>query len=108
MANRVANPNLFAGTSPNWSLSLLDANATNATGAINDSSLGSVNGPLTDTGTVNAYTVACAYGTPSAYNNGMTVFFKPTITNTGPSTLTVSPLSSLPITACDGTALAGG
>jgi hypothetical protein len=86
----------------------LDANANNATGAINDSSLGSVNGPLTDTGAVNAYVVTCAYGTPSAYNNGMTVFFKPTNTNTGPSTLTVSPLSSLPITATDGTALAGG
>ena len=108
MANRVVAPNLFASTAPNWSLSLLDANATNATGAINDSSLGSVNGPLTDTGTVNAYSVTCTYGIPSAYNNGMTVFFKPTTTNTGPSTLTVAPLSSLPITASDGTALAGG
>jgi len=108
MANRVASPNLFASTSPNWSLALLDQNANNATGAINDSSLGSVNGPLTDTGAVNAYSVTCTYGAPSAYNNGMTVFFKPTTTNTGASTLTVSPLSSLPITACDGTALAGG
>ena len=108
MANRVVAPNLFASTAPNWSLSLLDANAQNATGAINDSSLGSVNGPLTDTGSVNAYSVTCTYGTPSAYNNGMTVFFKPTTTNTGPSTLTVAPLSSLPITASDGTTLAGG
>jgi hypothetical protein len=108
MANRLANPNTFAGTSPNWSLALLDANATGAQGAINDSSLGFVNGPLTDSGTANAYSVTCSYGTPSAYNNGMTVFFNPANTNTGASTLTVSPLGSLAIVRADGTACTGG
>lgn len=108
MANRVATPNLFAPAAPNWSLALLDQNAQSATGAINDSSLGAVNGPLTDTGSVNAYAVTCAYGTPSAYNDGMTVFFRPANTNTGASTLTVSPLGSLPIVAGDSSALVGG
>lgn len=108
MANRVVAPNLFAPNPPNWSLQLLDANANNATGAINDSSLGSVNGPLADTGGVNNYQVTCTYGSPSALNNGMTVFFTPANTNTGPSTLTVSPLSSAPIVSTSSTALAGG
>jgi hypothetical protein len=108
MANRVVTPNLFAPTPPNWNLQLLDANASNAAGAINDSSLGSVNGPLTDTGSANNYQVTCNYGTPSALNNGMTVFFIPANTNTGPSTLTVSPLSSASIVSTSGSALVGG
>lgn len=108
MANRVAAPNLFAPAAPNWSLALLDANAQAATGAINDSSLGATNGPLADTGSVNAYSVTCSLGTPSAYNNGMTVFFNPANTNTGASTLTVSPLASLPIVSVTGSALVGG
>lgn len=108
MANRVVAPNLFATTPPNWSLQLLDANATNATGAINDSSLGSTNGPLPDNGTVNNYAVTCAYGVPSALNNGMTIFFIPANTNTGASTLTVSPLASAAIVNADGTAVGAG
>lgn len=108
MANRVVNPNLFAPNPPNWSLVQLDANASNAVNAINDSSLGFVNGPLADTGSANNYQVACNYGTPSALNNGMTVFFTPANTNTGASTLTVSPLSSAPIVSTSSTALVGG
>lgn len=95
MANRVTVPTTnFETLSPPWSLTSLDADFLALQGALNDSSLGYVISG-TDTGTANNYVVATpAFGTPSAYQTGMSVAFVPAHTNTGSSsTLAVSGLS---------------
>lgn len=108
MANRISPPTLFAGTNPSWSLSSLDANATLFQGVVNDSSNGWVNGMPTDTGTLNAYIVTLPYGVPTVYRAGMYVVWIPLNTNTGPATLTVTPLGSQTILDESGNALAAG
>lgn len=108
MANRINPLTTFATTSPPWSLALLDAN-TNAIGAaINDSSLGWMNGIPNDTGSANNYVVTLPYGTPSGYNPGFTVTFIPTFTNTGASNINVNTLGPVPIVDVFGVALAAG
>jgi hypothetical protein len=108
MANRLNAPNQFETLSPPWILSQLDTNFTQNQAAWNDSSLGFVNGIPVDTGTPNAYVVALPLGSPSAYQDGMTVPFIPANTNTGASTMTVSPLGSAAILNPAGLALTGG
>jgi hypothetical protein len=108
MANRIPNPNLFAGLSPPWLLTSLDANSGFFQGGFNDSSLGWVNGIPIDTGSANIYTVALPFGSPTAYQDGMCIAFIPSNTNTGASTLTVSPLGSAAILNPAGIALQGG
>jgi hypothetical protein len=108
MANRLNAPNQFETLSPPWLLTSLDANATQNQAAWNDSSLGFVNGIPTDTGSANNYQVALPFGSPSAYQAGMTVVFIPANSNTGASTMTVSPLGSLAIVNQAGAALTGG
>lgn len=108
MANRLNAPNQFETLSPPWILSQLDTNFTQNQAAWNDSSLGFVNGIPIDTGSANVYTVALPFGTPSAYQDGMTVPFIPNNTNTGASTMTVSPLGAVSILNPAGIALSGG
>lgn len=106
--SRITSLTDFAALAPPWQLTSLDQNSTNITSAFNDASLGYHNYIGTDSGSANNYQVTCLYGTPSAYNAGMTVSFLAAHSNTGASTLTVSPLGSLSITRPDGTALQGG
>lgn len=108
MANRIAPPNLFAGTNPPWPLANLDSNSTLFQGVVNDSSTGWVNGMPTDTGTVNAYIVTLPFGVPTAYRAGMYVVWIPLNTNTGAATLTVTPLGSQTILDESGNALLPG
>lgn len=107
MANRLAAPNQFETLTTALAANL-DLNFTQNQSAWNDSSLGFVNGIPTDTGTVNAYSITCPFGSPSSYNPGMTIAFFPANTNTGASTVTVSPLGILSITLPNGGALQGG
>lgn len=108
MANRVGALTTFATTSPPWSLALLDANTTALGNALNDSSLGWMNGIPNDTGIVNNYAVVLPYGTASGYNPGFTVTFIPTNTNTGASTLAVGGLGPVPIVDVFGNPLMAG
>jgi hypothetical protein len=105
---RLSAPNAFAGLNPPWILANLDANDANAQAFANDSSLGFVNGIPTDTGSANAYIVTLPIGTPSSYNAGMTVCFVAANSNTGSSTLTVSPLGSQLIVNMAGNPLSNG
>jgi hypothetical protein len=108
MANRLGAPNTFAGLPPTWSLVNLDANSNAVQSFANDSSLGYVNGVPVDTGAANAYVISLPFGTPSAYNQGMTVTFKAVNANTGASTLTVSPLTAVSLVNILGGPLAAG
>jgi hypothetical protein len=108
MANRLSPPNLFAGTSPPWQLSLLDQNASNVQSALNDSSLGFNNYVGADSGTANNYVLSLPVGAPSAYTAGMTVSFIPANSNTGSSTVTIAPLGSVAILNLLGNATQGG
>lgn len=108
MANRIGTFPTFANLAPPWSLPTLDSNFVSVNTAVNDSSLGFVNGILTDTGSVNAYVVTCPFGAPTAYNPGMAVAFTPANSNTGGSTITVSPLGSVSILTSTGGALPAG
>jgi hypothetical protein len=108
MANRLNAPNQFETLSPPWILSQLDANATQNQAAWNDSSLGFMNGLPTDTGSANAYLITLTLGVPSSYRAGMCASFIPANSNTGPSTLTVSPLGSAAIVNPSNIALNGG
>lgn len=108
MANRVSSPNLFNGLAPSWSLASLDQNSGFYQTAFNDSSLGWGNGIPIDTGSANNYTIALPFGTASAYQDGMNVEWIPANTNTGASTLTVTPLGSVSILTPAGNALQGG
>jgi hypothetical protein len=109
MANRVTVPvTNFETLNPPWSLQSLDQDLVALQAALNDASLGYVT-TGTDTGTVNNYVITTpAYGMPSAYNQGMTVFLVPANTNSGASTLTVGVLGSTPITDASGNPLASG
>jgi hypothetical protein len=109
MANRVTVPvTNFETLNPPWSLQSLDQDLVALQAALNDASLGYVT-TGTDTGTVNNYVITTpAYGMPSAYNPGMTVFLVPASTNTGASTLTVGSLGSTPITDASGNPLPSG
>lgn len=108
MASRIASLTDFASLAPPWQLSQLDQNSTNITSFANDSSLGYVNAISTDSGSANNYSVACVFGTPSAYNAGMYIAFIPANTNNGASVITVSPLGSLSIVDSSGNALQAG
>ncbi len=108
MASRVGSLTDFAPLSPPWLLTELDQNTTNIAAAFNDSSLGYVNAIATDVGTSNNYIVTCSFGSPTAYNQGMTVVFIAANTNTGASTITVSPLGSFQIVDQAGDALVSG
>ena len=105
MASRIGTLTDFASLSPPWELSELDQNSTNIAAAFNDSSLGYVNAIATDVGTANVYEVTCAYGAPTSYNQGMTVVFIAANSNTGASTITVSPLGSIQVVDQAGNAL---
>jgi hypothetical protein len=105
---RIASPNLFAGLAPPWILANLDANSSAVQGALNDSSLGYTNFVGTDTGIANAYSVTLPFGTPSAYKAGMSVVFTAANSNTGSSTMTVSPLGAVSIIEAGGGALQAG
>jgi hypothetical protein len=108
MASRIGSLTQFAPLSPPWQLTQLDANFTAGVTAFNDSSLGYSNAISTDTGTANNYIVALPYGSPTGYNQGMLVTFIPANSNSGASTITVSPLGSAPITDLNGNALSAG
>jgi hypothetical protein len=108
MANRIGTFPTFANLAPPWSLPTLDANFVSVNTAFNDSSLGFVNATATDTGTANNYVVTLPFGTPSTYNQGMTVAFVPLNSNTGSSNITVNPLGSVSILDASGNALATG
>jgi hypothetical protein len=108
MANRLNAPNQFETLSPPWLLVSLDTNFVQNQSAWNDSSLGFVNAIPVDTGSANNYQVTLPFGSPSAYQDGMSVIFIPANTNTGGSTLTVSPLGSVSILNPAGIALSGG
>lgn len=108
MASRVGTITQFAPQAPPWQLTQLDQNFTNETAAINDSSLGAVNAIATDTGSANNYAVTLPFGSPTAYNQGMTVVFIPANNNTGSSVITVSPLGSASITDVNGNPIGAG
>lgn len=93
---------------PDWLLVSFDSNWNLPVNALNDSSLGYVNYAGTDTGSANIYACSLALGSPTAYQQGFFLAFLPAHTNTGASTMTVSPLGSIPILHLDGTALTGG
>ena len=61
----------------------------------------------TSGGTVNNYTYTTSTG-EAAYYDGMTFTIKPTVTNTGPSTVNVNSIGAADILLPDGTALVGG
>lgn len=107
MANRVIPFNTFASLTTALA-SNLDANFAAVTTSFNDASLGYTNAIATDTGSANNYIVTCPFGSPTAYNPGMTVVFLPANTNTGSSTITVNPLSSVPIVDAGGNPLPAG
>ena len=90
-------------------LTELDQNTTNIAAAFNDSSLGYVNAVATDTGTANNYIVSLPFGSPTAYNQGMTIAFVAANNNIsggiGNSTITVSPLGSTQILDASGNQL---
>jgi hypothetical protein len=108
MASRIGSITAFAPLSPPWQLTQLDQNFTNGVTAFNDSSLGYANAILTDTGSANNYIVACPFGAPTVYNQGTEIYFIPANSNTGASTLTVSPLGSAPIQTITGAAVTAG
>jgi len=94
MANR-ATPAIKQETlSPPWLLASFDSNWNSPITALNDASMGYVNGVPIDSGSANNVILACPFGAPSAYNQGMTIVFYPALSNTGSSTITVSPLTS--------------
>lgn len=105
MASRIGTLTNFAPLSPPWQLPALDTNSGNIVAAFNDSSLGYVNAIATDNGTANNYLVTLPYGSPLGYNQGMTVVFIPANSNTGSSSITVSPLGSVSILTTLGGAL---
>jgi hypothetical protein len=108
MANRCAAPILQAGLNPPWLLSSFDNNWLNPANALNDASLGYVNGISTDAGSANNYVVTCVIGVPSAYNQGMVVAFVPANTNTGPSNLSVNGITAASIVLPNGSATPAG
>jgi hypothetical protein len=108
MASRIGSLTQFAPLSPPWQLTQLDANFTAGVTAFNDSSLGYSNAISIDTGTANNYIVSLPFGSPTGYNQGMLVVFIPANSNSGASTITVSPLGSAPITDLNGNALSAG
>jgi hypothetical protein len=101
-------PNNFAGegTGTLNNVPLLDANFTNLVSFNNDSAIGYVN-YANDTGVANSYVLSLA-SPPSAYIIGMTVVFRPSNTNTGPSVINVNSLGSVSIVNPAGIALNGG
>jgi hypothetical protein len=106
--NRITAPSTFETLAPPWSLANLDTNFSNNQNSWNDSSLGFSNFAASDTGSTNAYAVTLPIGAPSAYNPGMVVAFNPANTNTGASTITISPLGSVAILYMSGSPLVGG
>lgn len=107
MANRVGALKVF-GSETTDSVGSIDTNNNTISAALNDASLGYVNGIATDTGSVNNYILTCPFGSPTGYNQGMMVAWIPGNTNTGPSTITVNPQPSAPLVDAGGNALAGG
>jgi hypothetical protein len=97
MANRLTIPVVnFESLPPPWNLVSLDADMTAIQTALNDSSLGYSNAAV-DTGAANAYAITLPFGSPSSYQSGMVAIFKAANSNTGASTLTVSPLGAIQI-----------
>lgn len=85
-----------------------DANWQKPTTALNESSLGYVNGIATDTGSANNYVLASAFGVATAYNPGFTVAFLPANTNTGSASVTLDLLTSQSILDWNGNPLLPG
>lgn len=109
MANRVTPFTQIESLSGNILASTyFDNNIGPAFSALNDSSLGYSNYINTDTGSANNYLVSLPIGSPSGYNPGMLVTFLPANTNTGASSITVSPLTSVGVIRADGTPCSGG
>src|SRR5208282_4536045 len=97
MANR-ATPAIQQETlSPPWLLASFDSNWNSPITALNDASMGYVNGVPIDSGSANNVIVTLPFGIPSSYNPGMTVAFYPAASNTGSSVITVNPLTSVSI-----------
>lgn len=97
MANRSNVTSNFEGVSPPWSLVTLDGYLNTLASTLNDSSLGLANTGV-DTGTANNYVVpTLPYGSFSGYKQGSMFGLIPANINTGPSTLTIGLLGSVPI-----------
>src|SRR5208282_2175561 len=97
MANR-ATPAIQQETlSPPWLLASFDSNWNSPITALNDASMGYVNGVPIDSGSANNVIVTLPFGVPGSYNSGMTVVFYPAASNTGPTVITVNPLTSVSI-----------
>jgi hypothetical protein len=96
----------FAGLSPPFVLSQLDANLANISALL--ASFNNYGNYLVDSGAVNAYVVTCGAGQTAILAAGLPVQFKAVNANTGPSTLNVNGTGILNIVNTDGTALKAG
>ncbi|HTD17829.1 MAG TPA: hypothetical protein VK673_21780 [Chthoniobacterales bacterium] len=95
MANR-ATPLTFIETLSGNILAstYFDNNISPAFTAINDATLGWVNGIAVDSGSANNYVLTPVFGVTSSPNPGMLIAFLPANTNTGASNLTFGTLTS--------------
>ncbi len=96
----------FAGTSPPWSLALLDANFSNVAALL--ASVNNYSTYLVDTGAADAYVVTLGAGTTCTLTAGLAIDFLATTDNTGASTLNVNGTGIVAITNWDGSALTAG
>lgn len=103
MPRPVVYPVVFGTLSGQVSASTIDQDFNASGSAINDSASGWVNA-ATDTGSANSYIVTL---NPPAtqYSNGFYLAMLPLNQNTGPSSINVNGLGSIPILKSDGTAL---
>lgn len=96
----------FAGQSPPWSLTALDANDAGLAAAT-----ASANADATyavDTGAANAYVLTLPAGVTATLTAPLLVWWKASAANTGASTLAVGALAAQPILNPGGSALSAG
>jgi hypothetical protein len=109
MANRCNLTNQIETLSGNVSAqTYFDANWNNPVTALNNASLGYMNGIASDTGSANNYILTSVFGVATAYNPGMTYAFLPANSNTGASTLNVDGLGSQSIVDWAGNPILAG
>lgn len=103
MPRPVVYPVVFGTLSGQVSASTIDQDFNASGSAINDSASGWVNAAI-DTGTANSYIITL---NPPAtqYSNGFYLAMLPLNQNTGPSSINVNSLGSVPILKADGSAL---